>query len=137
MEQLERIGVSLEKKLLSNFDKLIAKQGYPSRSKAISDLLRRHLSSERLSNPKAEAVAAIFLIYDHHLTKLMQELLGMQHSQLLATICSMHVHLSAADCMEIIVLKGRVGQINKMGENILSLKGVKLGKVNLITTELE
>ncbi|MFQ6036107.1 MAG: nickel-responsive transcriptional regulator NikR [Sedimentisphaerales bacterium] len=137
MEQVERIGVSLEKKLLSNFDKLIAKQGYPSRSEAIRDLLRRHLSSERLSNPKAQAVAAIFLIYDHHLTKLIQELLGMQHSHLLQTICSMHVHLGIHDCMEVIVLKGRVGQINKMGENILSLKGVKLGKVNLITTELQ
>jgi len=137
MEQIERIGVSLEKKLLFNFDKLIAKQGYPSRSEAIRDLLRQHLSSERLSNPKAEAVAAVFLIYDHHLTKLMQELLGMQHSHLLQTICSMHVHLDVHDCMEVIVLKGRVGQINRMGENILSLKGVKLGKINLITTELQ
>jgi len=137
MEQVERIGVSLEKKLLSEFDKLIARQGYPSRSEAIRDLLRRHISNERLSNPNAQAVAAVFLIYDHHLTKLMQELLEMQHAHLLQTICSMHVHLDIHNCMEIIVLKGRVGQINKMGENILSLKGVKLGKVNLITTKLQ
>jgi len=137
MEQVERIGVSLERQLISNFDKLIAKQGYPSRSKAIRDLLRQHLSSERLSNPKAKAVAAVFLIYDHHSTKLMQELLGMQHSHLLQTICSMHVHLDAHDCMEVIVLKGQVAEINKVGENILSLKGVKLGKVNIITTESE
>ena len=137
MEQIERIGVSLEKKLLSDFDKLIAGQGYSSRSEAIRDLLRRHLSSERLSNPKAKAVAGVFLVYDHHSTKLMQELLRLQHSHLLQTICSMHVHLDAHDCMEVIILKGRVGEINKMGENILSLKGVKLGKVNLIATESE
>jgi len=93
MEQLERIGVSLEKKLLLNFDKLIAKQGYPSRSEAIRDLFRQHLSSERLSNPEAEAVAAVFLIYDHHLTKLMQELLGMQHSNLLHARSSGHSQL--------------------------------------------
>jgi CopG family nickel-responsive transcriptional regulator len=136
MEQVERIGVSLEKKLLSGFDKLIAKQGYPSRSEAIRDLIRERLSSERLSDPQAKAVAAVFVIYDHHLTKLMQDLVGMQHSHLLQTICSMHVHLDAHDCMEIIVLKGQVGEINKTGENILSLKGVKLGKVNLIATEL-
>ena len=136
MEQVERIGVSLEKKLLSGFDKLIAKQGYPSRSEAIRDLIRQRLSSERLSDPQAKAVAAVFVIYDHHSTKLMQELVGMQHSLLLQTICSMHIHLDAHDCMEIIVLKGQVGEINKTGENILSLKGVKLGKVNLIATEL-
>jgi CopG family nickel-responsive transcriptional regulator len=136
MEQVERIGVSLEKKLLLSFDKLIAKQGYPSRSEAIRDLIRQHLSSERLSEPAATAVAAVFVIYDHHSTKLMQELVGIQHSHLLQTICSMHVHLDAHDCMEVIVLKGQVDEINKTGENILSLKGVKLGKVNLITTEL-
>jgi len=136
MEQVDRIGVSLEKKLLSGFDKLITKQGYPSRSEAIRDLIRQCLSGERLSDPSSKAVAAVFVIYDHHSTKLMQELVGMQHSHLLQTICSMHVHLDTHDCMEIIVLKGQVGEINKTGENILSLKGVKLGKVNIIATEL-
>ncbi len=136
MEQVDRIGVSLEKKLLSGFDKLITKQGYPSRSEAIRDLIRQCLSSERLSDPSSKAVAAVFVIYDHHSTKLMQELVGMQHSHLLQTICSVHIHLDAHDCMEIIVLKGQVGEINKTGENILSLKGVKLGKVNIIATEL-
>ena len=136
MEQVERIGVSLEKKLLLSFDKLIAKQGYPSRSEAIRDLIRERLSSERLRDSAATAVAAVFVIYDHHSTRLMQDLVGMKHSHLLQTICSMHIHLDAHDCMEVIVLKGQVGEINKTGENILSLKGVKLGKVNLITTEL-
>ena len=35
MEKVERIGVSLEKDLLADFDKLIAKKGYQSRSEAI------------------------------------------------------------------------------------------------------
>ena len=47
MEQVERIGVSLEKQLLAKFDKLIAKQGYPSRSEAIRDLIRRQINSDR------------------------------------------------------------------------------------------
>ena len=135
MEQIERIGVSLDKKLLSMFDKHIAKQGYQNRSEAIRDLIRRQLSSERLDNPKAKAVAAVYLVYDHHSTKLMQKLTGLQHSHLLQTICTMHIHLDAHYCMEIIVLKGRVGEINRMADNILSQKGVKLGKVNLIATQ--
>ena len=68
MTQLERIGVSLDKKLLSMFDKLITKQGYQSRSEAIRDLIRRRLSKEHLSDPKANAVAAVVLVYDHHAT---------------------------------------------------------------------
>jgi len=37
MKQIERIGVSLDKKLLSLFDKAIAKQGYQSRSTILQD----------------------------------------------------------------------------------------------------
>ena len=135
MKQIERIGVSLETKLLSRFDKLIAKQGYQSRSEAIRDLVRQQLSQERLSNPKAKAVAAVFLVYNHHLTKLMPKLTDLQHSHLLETICSMHIHLDADDCMEVIVLRGRVGEINKIAETILSQKGVKLGRINLVAAE--
>ena len=135
MKQVERIGISVDKKLLSMFDKLIAKRGYQSRSEAIRDLIRQQLSGERLSNPKAKAVAAVCLVYNHHYTKLMQKLTDLQHSHLLHTISSMHIHLDAHDCMEVIVLRGRVGEINKMAESILSQKGVKLGRINLIATE--
>jgi len=132
MQQIERIGVSLDSNLLSMFDKLIAKQGYQNRSEAIRDLIRQQLSTERLNHPKTKAIAAVFLIYDHHLTKLMQKLTDLQHSHLLQTISSMHIHIDEHDCLEVIVLRGRVTEINKMAENILSLKGVKLGRVNLI-----
>jgi CopG family nickel-responsive transcriptional regulator len=135
MRQVERVGVSLDKKLLSMFDKLIAKQGYQSRSEALRDLIRRQLSSECLSDPKAKAVAAVFLVYDHHSTKLMQKLTGLQHSHLLQTISSVHVHLDEHDCLEVIVLRGRVGEINEMAENIVSLKGVKLGRINFVATQ--
>jgi CopG family nickel-responsive transcriptional regulator len=132
MKQVKRIGVSLDMKLLSTFDKLIAKQGYQNRSEAIRDLIRQQLSSERSSHPKTKAIAAVLLIYDHHLTKLMQKLTDLQHSHLLQSISSMHIHLDEHNCMEIIVLRGRVDEINKMADNILSLKGVKLGRVNLV-----
>jgi len=137
MEQVERIGVSLDKKLLSMFDKLIAKQGYQSRSEAIRDMIRQQLSGERLRNPKARAVAAVCLVYDHHSTKLMEKLTDLQHSHLLQTISSIHVHLDEHNCLEVIVLRGRVGEINKMAENIVSLKGVKLGRINFVTMEAD
>ena len=135
MKKVERIGVSLEKKLLSTFDKLIAKQGYQNRSEAIRDLIRQRLSSERLTNPKTKAVAAVCLVYDHHSTKLMEKLTDLQHSHLLQTICSMHIHLDAHDCMEVIVLRGCVGEINRTAENIVSQKGVKLGRINFVAAE--
>jgi CopG family nickel-responsive transcriptional regulator len=137
MSQVERIGVSLEKELLAKFDKLIAKQGYQSRSEAIRDLVRRQLSDEQVGDPKAKAVAAVILVYDHHSTKLMEKVTGLQHSHLLQTISAMHIHLNEHDCLEVIVLRGRVGEIKKTAENIISLKGVKLGRINFVAAEQE
>ncbi len=136
MSQVERVGVSLEKDLLATFDGLIAKRGYPSRSEAIRDLIRQQISDERLSDPKATAVAAVFLVYNHHSTKLMGLLTDLQHSHLLQTISSMHIHLDAHDCLEVIVLRGQVGEINKTAENLISLKGVKLGRISLLAAEI-
>jgi metal-responsive CopG/Arc/MetJ family transcriptional regulator len=33
------------------------------------------------------------------------------------------------------VLKGKIGEINKTAENLISIKGVKLGKINLVTAD--
>lgn len=134
MAELERIGVSLDGDLLADFDRLIARRGYQSRSEAIRDLVRRELSQERLADPEAEAVAAVLLVYDHHATKLAEKLIGLQHSHLLHAISSLHVHLDEHDCLEIVVLRGQVREINKVGERIVSMKGVKLGRVNLVAT---
>lgn len=135
MAGIERVGVSLEKELLGAFDKLIAEKGYQSRSEAIRDLIRQQLSDNRLRNDKAEAVAAVVLVYDHHATAIMERLTELQHSHVLKTISSLHVHLDHHDCLEVIVLRGKVGEINKMGEKLISIKGVKLGRVNLLANE--
>lgn len=136
MSELERIGVSLEKDLLAEFDTLISKQGYQSRSEAIRDMVRKQLSDENLENPHAKAVAAVFLVYDHHSTKLSDSLVDLQHSHMhthsIQVISSLHIHLDEHDCLEIIVLRGQAGEIRKIGEHILSMKGVKLGKINVV-----
>jgi len=132
MECVERIGVSLDKELLSKFDKLIGQQGYQSRSEAIRDLVRQQISSEQPEDPSVNAVAAVCLVYDHHASNLMKKLTALQHSHLLQVISSLHIHLDKHDCMEVIVLKGRIGQIKKVADSIISQKGVKLGKINLV-----
>ena len=101
-------------------------------------MVRRQLSQERLQSPKSKAVAAVFLVYDHHSTKLTESLIELQHEHTLTSsvqvISSLHVHLDEHDCLEVIILKGRVGEINKVAENILSMKGVKLGRTNIVAT---
>lgn len=134
MSNVERIGVSLDKKLLAMFDKLITRQGYPNRSEAIRDLIRMQLSEEEIAQPATKAVAGIFLVYDHHQTDLTHKLADMQHHHVLQTISSIHVHLDHDNCLEIIILKGKVKDIKKLSSQLTSLKGVKLSRVNIMTT---
>lgn len=133
MNKVERIGITIDKELIPLFDKLISAEGYFTRSKAINDLIRERLSRKQLSDSEANAVAGVFLIYDHHETKLSQRLVELQHNHLVHVITSTHVHLSHHACLEVIILKGKVKEIEKLGNNIASLKGVKLSRVNLMT----
>ena len=135
MEQVQRIGVSLEKKLLSRFDKLIGRQGYTNRSEAIRDLVRDRLDREQLADAKTEAVAAVFVVYDHHKSGLWQKLMELQHSHFLKTISSMHIHLDHHNCLEIILLRGKVGEIAKLGDRLVSIKGVKSGRIQLVKVD--
>jgi len=137
MSDIERVGVSLDKKLLSRFDELIAEQGYQNRSEAVRDLIRDKLSTELLAEPNTEAVAAVCLVYDHHAPGLMQKLIELQHHHLLQTICTMHIHLDAHDCMEVVVLRGKAGEINETAENIISQKGVRLGRINIVASQVD
>ena len=134
MGQTERVGVSLDSKLLSMFDELIGKQGYSNRSEAIRDMIRDRLSAERLAKPSTRAVAGVFLVYDHHSTQLSGKLVELQHSHLLQVIASTHIHLDHHNCLEVIILKGKVKEIEKVANSMACLKGVKLSKVNVMTT---
>ena len=133
MGQLERIGVSLDEELLGRFDEMIVEQGYGNRSEAIRDLIRDRLSAEELGKPDARAVAGVFLVYDHHLAGLTQKMIDLQHNHLLQTVSSLHVHLGHEDCLEVVILKGKVKDIAKVSDRLTSLKGVKLSRVNVLT----
>jgi CopG family transcriptional regulator, nickel-responsive regulator len=131
MSGIERVGVSLDKELLAEFDALIADKGYGNRSEAVRDLIRAKLTETALESPDAEGIGSVFLIYDHHVSKLAEQLIQLQHSHLLKVITSIHVHLDHHNCLEVIIIKGRVREIQKLADKMASLKGVKHGRLTL------
>ena len=137
MSTIERVGVSLEKDLLAEFDRLIQGKGYQNRSEAIRDLIRAKLAETTLEAPDAHAIGSVSLVYDHHSSKLTEQLIQMQHTHMLTVITSIHVHLDHHNCLEVIVLKGKVQEIQKLADQLISLKGVKLGKLTLTVAESE
>jgi CopG family nickel-responsive transcriptional regulator len=135
MGELVRFSVAMPEELLMQFDNLVARRGLAkNRSEVIRDLVRDSLVDEEWEDPNAEIVATLTLVYDHHATDLQRKLDTVQHTHHDKIVSSMHVHLDAHNCLEVIVLRGRSKLIRVIGESILGIKGVKHGRLVTTTT---
>jgi CopG family nickel-responsive transcriptional regulator len=133
MPDLTRTGVSLEEDLLKQFDRVIAKRGYKNRSEAIRDLIRESLVSEAIDQNK-QVVATLSMIYDHHRPNLSNKLNAVQHHSHGSVLAATHVHLDADNCLEVVIMKGRSGEIQHLADHMLAMRGVKHGKLVVTTT---
>lgn len=133
---IERIGISLEAGLLSQFDRLIEQKGYVNRSEAVRDLIRDTLVQREWSEAGGaeERVAVVTLVYDHDSASLSQKLAHLQHENHKAVVSALHVHMDEHNCLEVLVLRGRAKEVLRMAEGLVSTKGVKFGRVVPATT---
>lgn len=132
MSELVRFGVSIDQDLLENYDRLINERGYATRSEAIRDLIRDALIQQKIElAAEASALGSLTLVYDHHARNLAQEMGKIQHDFHETILSVMHLHVSHDDCMEIIALRGVVSDIVALANGLLSLKGIKNGKLFL------
>lgn len=136
MSHLVRFGVSLERKLLTEFDKHIKNKNYPTRSKAIGDLIRENLVKKEWVEGR-EVVGAITLVYNHHKRELVNRLTDVQHDFHQLIISSQHVHLDEDNCIEIVVVKGKPKEVEELAYRLKSTKGVKHGSLTMTTTGKE
>ena len=133
---IERIGISLEDDLLTRFDRLIEQKGYATRSEAVRDLIRDALVQREWSEGGGaeERVAVATLVYDHDSSSPAQKLAHIQHENHKAVVSALHVHMDEHNCLEVLVLRGRAKDVLRMGEGLVSTKGVKFGKLVPATT---
>jgi CopG family nickel-responsive transcriptional regulator len=132
MSELVRFGVSIDRDLLENYDALINDRGYATRSEALRDLIRDALIQQKIEmHSDIRALGSLTLVYDHHARNLIQEMGAIQHDFHDNILSVMHLHVSHDDCMEIIALGGVVSKIVELANNLLSLKGIKNGKLFL------
>jgi len=129
-----RFGISLDEKLLDSFDQLIEQKSYMNRSEAIRDLIRASLVEERLGSEDQVAVGTVTLVYNHHVRDLSDKLTEHQHSHHDQIISSLHVHLDAHNCLEVLIIRGAVRDIKQIANELIGVKGVKHGKLVMTTT---
>jgi len=131
---ITRFGISIEDILLRRFDNLIRKKGYPNRSEAIRDLIRDSLVMEEWESMTAETVGAITIVYSHDTRELTDTLTDLQHQYFGSIVSSMHIHLDAENCLEVIVVRGKAKDIKAIADRLIGTRGVKHGKLTATTT---
>jgi CopG family nickel-responsive transcriptional regulator len=133
---MERITISVDEKLASEFDALIKKRGYTSRSEAMRDLLRRDIEANRVAyEAKSYCVANLSYIYDHHARDLAERLMAAQHEHHDMVVSTMHVHLDHEHCLESVILKGPTAAVRSFAAATQAERGVRHANVNLVTVE--
>jgi CopG family nickel-responsive transcriptional regulator len=132
-----RFGISLDEKLLANFDQLIEQKSYMNRSEAIRDLIRASLIEEQCGSGDQEAVGTVTLVYNHHVRDLADKLTDHQHAHHDQIVSALHVHLDAHNCLEVLVIRGAVREIKQIADELIGVKGVKHGKLVMTTTGMD
>lgn len=132
MDKIVRTGIALPPELLKKFDAAIKKKKYKNRSEAVRDLVRDFLIEQEWADPNKKGIATLTIVYDHHSGTFMRKMASIQHDHPCLIRSTMHTHIDAHNCLEIIVLDGKIAEIKKLADSLLALKGIKHGK--LITT---
>jgi CopG family transcriptional regulator, nickel-responsive regulator len=134
MGELVRFGVSIDSKLLSFFDELIAAKGYTNRSEAIRDLIRDRLVETRWEKKEEESIGIISIVYNHQVRELMEKLADLQHQNYTSIVSTLHLHLDQHNCLEVLIVKGKIQEIRKIADNLIATKGVLHGRLTFAST---
>lgn len=133
MGEVTRFGVSLDEKLLRQFDRLIVRKGYANRSEALRDLIRESLVRDQWELGTEEAVGTITLVYDHETRDLADKLTDLQHAHYESIVSTLHVHLDPHHCLEVLVLRGTARTLKEIADRLIGTRGVKHGTFSATT----
>lgn len=133
---MERFTVSLDGKLLEQFDRYMQRHGYSNRSEAVRDILRERLEAERLVDDESgQCVACLSYIYNHHERELSRRLTDAQHASHDLVRSTLHVHLDHENCMEVAVLQGETATVRRFADGVIAETGVRHGNLSAVPVE--
>ena len=120
-----RISMSLPKEILNDFDEVLKDRGYSSRSKGIRDALKDYiLRYQWMNGMEGDRIGLVTVIYDHHHTGVMEDLMDVQHDYTDCIHSTMRVQMTEKYFLDVIVVNGDVKVIRDLTNKIMRLKGV-------------
>lgn len=130
-DSVARFTISVPPELLSTFDEVCASKGYVSRSEAVRNALRDYLVAHNWADggEEGEVVGTITLLVDADARHLAEELRDRQHRYQRAILSALNVRVDPETCLEVIVVRGSRKLIASLADELISLRGVKHGRL--------
>lgn len=124
-----RFTISLPASLMRTLDRLRSARRYSNRSEFVRDLCRAELVKKEWQEQRGETVGVLVLVYDHDTRALTDKLTSIQHDSHGMITSALHVHLDQHTCLEVIPLRGGTQPIQRVANQLLSMKGVRYGQL--------
>lgn len=124
-----RFTVSLPGEMLGELDRQMIGRGYASRSEFVRDLIRDRMVAEKWGDARREVIGVLTIAYDHHQKDLTEKIVEIQHRRYVNILCATHVHLDHDNCLEVIIIRGRPPEIEKLGIEIGGIRGVRFARL--------
>jgi|RhiMethySRZTD1v2_1073278.scaffolds.fasta_scaffold140714_4 CopG family transcriptional regulator, nickel-responsive regulator len=132
---LRRISMSLPNTLLDQFDKSMKNAGFADRSKAIQSSLYEFIyNNEWKENQHDDSNGAgvLVILYDNHLFGTDTGSIQNQHEYTDIIVSSTHLHLDQHNCLETIMLRGKIKRIKVFVKFISESRGIKSLKMHYV-----
>lgn len=130
---VSRITMSLPQELLKALDDMVTQRGFDSRSQAIADMIHQQVTAHKQKVGNDVMVGTITLLYDRSIANLQRQIADLQYQNLSEVISSLHVSLADNQMMEVVLVQGRACQLEKIANQLITLRGVITGNLQLLT----
>ncbi len=130
---LKRFTVSMEEDLLDDFDSFTRERNYQNRSEALRDLIRKRIIEKQWEADK-NVMGVISLVYDHHQHGLQEKVTELQHDFHHQIVSTTHVHMDHDNCLEVIIVHGKAGDVRSLADSLITLRGVRNGNLAMSST---
>jgi CopG family nickel-responsive transcriptional regulator len=125
-EGVARISFSLQPALQKEFDRVSELMGYEERSKALQIAVQNFINDFELKeDPDKSATGTILILYEHDTRNIDSKITDIGHAHRLVIVSSLHQHLDEENCLNIIVVRGKVKKILELEQDVRKLNGVK------------
>jgi len=131
---VSRFGVSLDEELLVALDKYVTENNFANRSQALRFLVEKNLVEHKWKCDNIVA-GAVVLVYNCHKPEIRNRSAEIQYQYRDAVIGLQQFNLNDENSMEIIAIKGASSRLTELSDKLVSIKGIKHGKLVMSRTE--